>query len=417
LALVYFAFRGPIFPNGQRLWDYAVCASSSYLWVKGEDPFAWEAVKASWVERGGAPGITKDIGWLYAIVPPTTLAVLSPFAVLPVAIGAYLYLAVTTLLVGISAWLCGKWADLRGGSAWRFYLAAILVSVPATLGLYSGNPTMLAAPCLMIGSYLIGTGKAKSSEYVGGMLIGLGVACKIQIGLPVLAFWLVWGRCRGALAAMLTAAAIIGIAVGRLAVADIEWLATWVENVRKTNSPGGLNDYVSAKNPDDLVNLQVALYRLVHSRAATDNLSLVLWLIMSGAVFAAIVRSKWRRGFEPQFLGAIGLLTLIPVYHRTYDAIVLLPLLAVFVAGLERRRAWWLGWIGLVLLGSLLVPAGLPYYLTKRGMLPNLEESTLLSSLIIGHKGWCILGLAAVWIWALLTRCGEAVPAGVQEKS
>ncbi len=417
VAFIYFMFRGPIFPNGQRLWDYAVCASSSYLWVRGEDPFSWDAVKTSWLDRGSAPGITNDIKWLYAIVPPTTLAVLSPFAALPVAVGAYLYLLVTTILTGISVWLSGKWAKLNGENVWRLYIAAVFVSVPASLGLYSGNPTMLAAPLLMIGSYLIATSPSRVREVCGGVLIGIGVACKLQIGLPVLAFWLVWGRWRAATAAMVVTAGIAGLAVGRLAIADVEWLASWIENVRTTNAAGGLNDYVAAKNPDDLVNLQVPLYRLIGDREYTDRLTLALWASLGLILALKMFRPVARRGLELATYSAVGLLTLIPVYHRTYDSIILLPLVALTFAMLAANRRSWFGWISLLLLVSLVVPAGLPNYLTKRQFIPPIEVTGFWASLFIGHKGWCIMGLAVLWILGIWLTKSERAEVDVQEKS
>lgn len=408
LAIVYFTFRGPILPNGQRLWDYAVCAASSYLWVQGEDPFAWEAVKESWKARGPAPGIEDDIGWLYAIVPPTTLAVLAPFAALPVAIGAYLYLLVTSVLTGISVWVCGKWAQLRGTNAWCLYVAAVLISVPATLGLYSGNPTMLAVPLLLIGNYLIATSRSGAMQVAGGVLIGVAVACKVQIALPFLVCWIVLARWRAALATILTLAVISAIAAGRLALAGVDWIAGWVHNVRETNAPGGLNDYVAAKNPDDLVNLQVALYRVLGDRTLTDGFTAGLWLALAAGAFVVFIRHHWRRKApELPLLCAAGLLALLPIYHRTYDALVLLPLLAAVMAALARapRLGW--GWASLVLLASLAIPAGLPYHLIRRGYLPDPGDLGLWSSLLFGHKGWALLLLTGVWILALLVPMSQ----------
>lgn len=418
LSGIYFLFRGPVFPNGQRLWDYAVCASSSYLWVHGQDPFEWEAVKASWKARGPAPGIEDDIGWLYAIVPPTTLAVLSPFAALPIAVGAYLYLVVTTLLTGLSTWLCGKWAGIRGGTAWRMYAAGVLVSVPATLGLYSGNPTMLAAPILLIGSYWIAMKRSTASEIAGGVLLGVAVACKVQIGLPFLVFWVVLGRWRAGLSAIMAALVIGGIAVGRLAVADVDWLAGWVENVRQTNTPGGLNDYVAAKNPDDLVNLQVALYRVLGDRILTDRATIGLWLTLAIGAFGVLMCRHWRRPSPELPLFCIaGLLTLLPVYHRTYDALILIPLLALLIARLCSRPSTVTGWWSLVLLASLAVPAGLPYYLIRRGYLPTPTDIGIWNSFLFGHKGWALLILSAVLVGHYLLAKPEEIEPSVQEKS
>ncbi len=407
LAFIYFVFRGPIYPNGNRLWDFSVCASSSYLWVHGQDPFDWELVKKSWIDRGSARGITPDISWLYAIVPPTTLAVLAPFAALPVAIGAYLYLIVTTILTGISAWLCGQWANIRSDNAWRLYIAAILISVPASLGLYSGNPTMLAAPLLLIGSYLIAHWRNKGSQVIGGALIGIGVACKLQLGLPIFALWLLLGRWRASVTAMVVAAIIAGVAVGRLELANVEWLAGWVENVRKMQSAGGLNDYVAAKNPDDLVNLQVGVYRIFQDRAYTQQLTLSLWGVLAVFVLVGLLKSRRRQESTLAAIVCVGLLILMPVYHRTYDAIILLPLLAAVCAGLARNLKWWPGWASLLLLAGLAVPAGLPFYLQKRGLLHIDDHSIVKWSLVIGHKGWCVLVLACIWTTIFLLRSRE----------
>jgi hypothetical protein len=223
------------------------------------------------------------------------------------------------------------------------------------------------------------------------------------MGLPILALWVVLGRWRASFSAVLVAAAIGGIAIGRLALADVEWLTSWIENVRKMTTEGGLNDYLTAKNPDDLLNIQVGLVRLLRERPITDHTTLILWTLLCAGTLAVMLTRRWRlRGAEIWLLSIVGLLTLIPVYHRTYDAIVLLPLLALSLAHLSAGRA--VGWAGasLALLASLLVPAGLPNFLFRRGWVPPVEDFGWTPSIIYGHKGWCMLALAALlicWFW------------------
>jgi hypothetical protein len=102
-----------------------------------------------------------------------------------------------------------------------------------------------------------------------------------------------------------------------------------------------------------LVNLQVALYPLVHQRRAT-NLAVelacgslcVLWL------FLAI---KMKRRDDLLCLSAITALTLLCVYHRFYDAsLLIIPVCWFFVRAKSSKAAQ----VGLIAGIAFLVPGG-----------------------------------------------------------
>ena len=415
VAIAVFALRGPAMRGDARFWDYAVYGSSAYEWAHGRDPYDQAAVNASWASRGPRYGVERDLSQWQAIAPPWTLAALSPFATLPPAVGAYFYLGVAAALNAWAAVRCARWAQLPAGSARRFYASALLVSVPLTLGLSSGNPIVLAAPLVLIGLAESADGRGVR----GGLLLGLGAAFKFQIGLPMLAFWLACGRWRPSAIAIATFALLAILGLARPGVSGIDAWHGWVANVASANGPGGVNDFSTARSADDHLDLLVPLWRLTQDRTLTKSIVAALWLTIAVPFAGWLARARSaipeRRETTLAAIGLAALLSVIPIYHRTYDALLFFPIVALAIrlaATGERRR---LGWLTVLLLAPLVIPSGLPVYFERRGRVPSwVVESTAYRAAIVPVKAWATSALALpmlrfVWRLDKNRRRGEKI--------
>ena len=151
------------------------------------------------------------------------------------------------------------------------------------------------------------------------------------------------------------------------------------------------------------MNLQVALYPLV-KHAVTAN---ILALTISGAMFLVWLFLIWRRGdsSDELDLSTIAVLSLLPVYHRLYDASVLiLPLCWSLSAWSGRFRNC--ARLAFLLILPFLVPGGSALeQLQLNGHVPAaLANSCWWNALVMPHQVWALFFLGVLLLWAMKVR-------------
>jgi hypothetical protein len=63
------------------MWDFGMVSEASRAWVAGENPYDEQALRAKWRAQR-VPGVLEHIDHVESLVPPPTLMVMSPFALL-----------------------------------------------------------------------------------------------------------------------------------------------------------------------------------------------------------------------------------------------------------------------------------------------------------------------------------------------
>lgn len=417
IAVAYFFLRGPFWPTRKRLWDYAVFASAAELWVRGQDPYDDALVEHNWSASPPGWGVERDVRWVRSNAPPTTLAMMAPFGLFGHTGGAIVYLVSTSALMAYAAWRVGRWAGVGEGTPTWLYAAGLLVSTPLIMGTGSGNPVMLAAPL----SLLAFERGRRGGAGLPGVMLGVAAAAKVQLGLPLIAVAVLWRPFRrlGMVAAVILAAiALVGGL--RLTLAGVDWPKGLLANVAETNGPGGMNDYASfAAALDDHLELQAPLWRLVQSRPFANGGAWVL----TGAAGIALVLVGWRRRDDPAaipiLLGTAAALSLLPVYHRTYDALILLPLIAAAVAGVRSsetgvRRAS----IGILILATAFwVPIGVDRLLERAGRFEEIRANSFYRAFLVTPRPWATLGILCLALRVLKHRFPASELVARPEKS
>jgi hypothetical protein len=165
-------------------------------------------------------------------------------------------------------------------------------------------------------------------EMAAGILVAVATALKPQIGGAFILYFLLVRRWRASVLAMALLGVLTAVAVGRLTAAHVAWLGALQANLHAASTGGGYID-PSAANPWrwHMVNLQHPLHTFLDSRAAVGALT---WLI-TAALFLAYVRALLAASPDrPEMLaaGIPGILCLLPVYHRYYDAVIMVIPLA-----------------------------------------------------------------------------------------
>jgi len=279
---------------------------------------------------------------------------IAPLALFPWNLAYALWLTVN---VGLFLTMLGALLKLahfpfRDSSA-ALLIAAILALAPFHTGIVTGNVALVAVE---LGVIAVWTTRQRH-EIMTAIFIAASVGLKPQIGLCFLLFYLRRGHWRvsGLTLAFLILLGALGIL--RLEIGHTPWLASYLIDNRSLLETGTLANFTRV-NPTrfGLINLQVVLFPLLGSirsanfgAVSVSAIFFVIWLF-------AMRRTANQADFELLDLSAIAIISLLPIYHRFYDAALLvLPLCWVF---LSFRKARIFGTLSLLLMLPFLIPGG-----------------------------------------------------------
>lgn len=407
LAFSEFVLRGPVrFAEATDFNDLISPYIQTKAWTKGLDPYSptnlvalWppEARQFSFLKSDLADGSLVMKRGIPTAYPPTTFVLLAPLTWLTWPQAHILWLAVTVLVFGatvVSLLLVAGFQ--RNQKVTYVFIALALALAPFHTGLAAGSIVVVAVG-LCAAAVL-----AEQRRWCisAGLLIGAAVALKPQIGLPLLFFYVLRRRLRVFAIGVISICALASIGILRLAVTHVNWLASYAYDNRILFARGSLGDFTEG-NPIrfGLVNLQVLIYAAGEGR----NLANLCAVLIAGILGCMWLYLLLRHRLMDNLLGLSTLLvlSLLPIYHRFYDASLLIFPLAWCLSVLSGPLRRWAS-IVFVLLLVFLVPGGtileeLPY--TR--YLGPLQHSRWWTALVLPHEVWVLLLLSVFLLLAM----------------
>lgn len=410
-----FIVRGPVrFLKGDSFNDFVSPYIQSRAWMGNMDPYSpatlvrlWprDATQFIFLKEDLADGdlvLKRGIPTAY---PLTTYVLVSPFAALPWHLARVLWIFVSlaafaAAVLSLSSLLGFRWPDTRTFC----FLAFALALAPFHTGLAAGSIVIVAVGVSAAAVLAANRGWDSAS----GILICVASGLKPQIGLPILVFYLLRKRWRVAIiaAALLTTLALVGASV--LMVHGTPWLDSYKSDNRMLFAKGSLGDYTEA-NPIrfSLINLQVLLYTFWPDRTGANFVSLVLVSIVGFVWLFLFLRCKWDSDSELLALSALLVLSLLPVYHRLYDATLL-----IFPLAWSLHRARHRGVLATATAAVILVflfPGGsMAEVLQKKH--PALQESWYWMHFAMPHQVWTLLLLCLLLLMAMKNSARTVLP-------
>ncbi len=336
------------------------------------------------------------------VYPPSTFLALSPLALLQFPFARLVWFLLNGCLFVIAAWLVHSICPPS-----HRWLATILVSfllVTAAILLVLAQPAVLAIALLVIGSYLFLRGRFLG---LGAGLLMLSLAVKPQIGGFIVLYFLAqriyW---RYAAVALAGAAAILlcaGLILGHHP-RSAGWASTLRANLSATLSPGGSADPRPANQQsigDENLQTLTSIFFADARRFNAVAYAVFLALLAAGLLAAR----KTNAGLERHFvvLGALSVLTLMPVYHRFYDTRLLLLSMPAVVIVFEKRR--FLGALIAVLtvLATVSVQYRVQNYLLQHGEWQNILANKFLFILLLRQQNLELLVLFSLYLVAIFS--------------
>jgi len=373
-------------------------------WAQGRDPYSAQSLvslwppdnsRPLWVDTDAARGVLELKRGMPTPYPVSSLVVLSPFCLLSWSVAVVLWVVIIISAVVLAPFalisLCGCTAtDVRA----QLFLAAVFALAPLHTGLGTANPAMLAIGLTAGTVWAVRSGRDKTA----GVLLGIALCLKPTVAGGLLLYYLIrqWkvAGIAGASFVLISAAGIV-----RLVLAGVPWLASYSENTRKIFASGSLADFTRADAVRfNLVNAQVLFYNLLKEASAANLLAEVL----GAALLASWLWLCWRRRDSSGLLdiSAIAVVSLIPVYHRFYDAALLIfPLAWSLLLGIRRSTS--------VLILVAIVPFFAPgptllSQLARAGRIPpGITHGWWWDAIVLPHQMWSLIFLAFLLLYCM----------------
>jgi len=404
-----FLYRGLMPSQISAADDFQVIYSSSRAWLYGVNPYEADRLDALWLAaRGPRMHRPSERGSRDLLYPPPSFVLISPVAAFdwPVAREMWAWINVGAIAASIitTAWLAG----MRGKhpSTWIFVGAAIAFA-PCITGIKMGQLSMILTALVASGHALRLSGRPMA----GGVLLGMAAVLKPQIGLVFLAYEIFRWRWNVAGPALAVAVIVAILGIVRLEANGVPWVESLSSNVKEfTTGIGNGNPMPENHLRYQMIDLRPVVHNFTADRAMAAVVTFGVMGLMGLAALAAWLR-KLEDGRELLAMSIGASASLLIVYHRFYDASILLLPLGWVVWSLvtrEGKRFGWTRWA--VLLGILpfFVPGAVFIdKMQREGHIPGgLAENLLWDTFVVHHQAWALVWLTAALVLALL-RCPD----------
>ncbi len=415
MALAHLLVRGPIDLKGNwNVVDFANHYASARMWLLGGNPFDNASLPLVWQASGPGAVHTSMEQW-WGLLPPGAYVVLAPVAALPPGAALAVWLVVCVASIAVSVGAVMSLAGIRANSltGWLLIAGAVAAAPFQTL-LAVGQASLPAVAMILLAMWCATRGR----DVAAGVLLAVATSLKPQLGLPFCLFYLVYRRWR-----LVVPAVVVGLAINLIGVAQLElrgfnWWSDGMANVAASSSPGQANDPTMAGQlRHQMINLSELRYSFAGPGAegAARALNVVLGLALIGT-YAWLARRGRQSPDSLLSLAVLCAVALLPLYHRSYDAAVLLvayawALLTVRdAAARDSVRA--AAWATLAALSIFLVPFDTLMLLRqKAGLFQGISETWAWRALVAPHHAWAALATCLCLIGALHLRTRQVVAA------
>jgi len=404
LAGTEFLLRGPVrFVRQGHDWnDISQVYGMSEEWLRGKDPYSAKGFVATWETSSGLR-VGLEGPRSHVFYPLPAVVVMSPLSLFHWSTAQWVWALIQSLGFLVMIW---QLARLPAGlKRWQKYIfiALAFALAPFHTGIATGNVSTLAITLAVVAVTFALAGQ----DSVSGILLGLSCCLKLQIGFWFAFYYLIRRRKRLAIAAACVFISVAFLGALRLG-GDFTWIHHYFQNNRLFFSANRVDDFTEM-NPIrfTLVNLQVLIYAFVKNAFAANAVALAI----GGVLFALWSWLVWKRqAKETDFLdlSALLILSILPIYHRFYDAgLLILPLYWTFTvrsAALQR-----LSRAVLVFMLPFLVPgsAALQQWELQGRVPSSIASAWWWQSIVMSHEIWCLLALTLLLLYAVFIEESE----------
>jgi hypothetical protein len=414
LAGAEFVWRGPARALRAEAGfnDFLSPYVQSQAWVRGSDPYSPESLVRLWppgatrfqfLAKELADGSLTAKRGIPTAYPLSCFVLLSPVALLPWPVANLAWVLINVSLFFAMLWALASYTGLsRDRTSTLAFIAGSLALAPFHTGISDGNPAVIATELSILALWMAETDR----EIATGVLLALSLGLKPQISLCFWVYFLLRRRWRALAAAAAIFCLAMAIGMLRLHYSHVAWLPNYVADNQALLSRGILGDF-RPLNPTrfGLLNTQLVLYPLV----GTARLANALAFTMGAILLVVWAWYAGRPGSQTNLLqlSTLAVISLLPVYHRFHDAVLLVMPLCWYSASFRSTRLY--SKFGLLLFVPFLAPGGsLLETLRDTGRIPSsIAANWFWNEFVMPHAVWCLLFLAVLLLWEMRRPLGS----------
>jgi len=397
LAAAEFILRGPVRYLHPTNWnDLAQYYATSRIWQRGQNFADAQNFGALWRDELHSP-MNPNTARMHIAPPPGALVLFAPIAALPWSAARLVWLV--ALLAGFMATVAAllKFAGLSlFESRGLTFVAGCLALAPFHTGIATGNQTIVVVGLCAFGIWAAGCNR----DVIAGLSFGVACSLKPHIAGFFLLYYLLHRRWRLMASAITITVVLVMVAAGWMRFAGVAWLPDYLNNIKFGTAHNSFDDFTTA-NPIRfmLINLQVPFYSFTHSTISANLMAFCVGAVLIFAWIILVFRNR-RQEVELLSLSTIAVIGLLPLYHRLYDASVLVfPLLWCLT---QSSKVAHLTNTALLLMAPFLVPGAAVLQQAQSRIPVSWTTSWWWDGLVMPHQTWVVLFLSIVLIFGMI---------------
>jgi hypothetical protein len=402
-----FIMRGP-YREVRQSNDLAAPYLGARAWREGSNPYNADNLDRLWQVARGTRESRPVRNTLY--YPPSAFILLSPLSLLSWPVARVVMTLINVVLVlGMIAALIRTWG--LEVSNWRtgLFVGLSLGFAPIHTGMGVGNLIVPAAACVAFAVWA----SVNLRDIIAGIFLGVATALKPQIGGLAVIAYVVQRRWWIAITAVLVTGLLLGTAIVQMQINHVPWLHDWLANNAALVNAGDAaasHDVTVISSRHQLLNLQWVFNTFIH-QIWLVNLIVLLAVGTLAAIYVALHRG-WKPGINDVLsLGTLIVIGLLPLYHRSYDAMLLVIPLSWAVASLEGSQRV-IACLLILLIVPFLVPGPVMLQqLIAKGRLPaSLNDEFWWSAIVLAHEVWAVVLMSLLLVYALAKTVRQPSP-------
>jgi hypothetical protein len=337
----------------------------------------------------------------FLLYPPSILVAVSPLALFSFRTAWLLWFAISGGLFILAVHLV---VALHSTDQKRLATAigAVILAGSSQL-LAVAQPSTPAIALAAIGGYCLIRGRML---WGGTAALMLSLAVKPQIAGLLAVYWAVRGpHRRHAITAIAGSVALLacGILIIQSRPESAQWTSNMHTNLARAVAPGAsLNP--EANDAVAMLNLQTVTSVFSQTRKIYNAIAYVIFGILLIAWLAAempLTRLEADHSLDLLAMAALAILTLLPVYHRSYDSRLLLFALPGALIVLQRRRIEGILLCVLVALSIVSIQHWLQLGLARTGLLEKVLHNKILLIVLLRESDLRLLVCFGLLLFAL----------------
>lgn len=324
LSFAVFFWRGPwrALRGQSGDVDYAVVYAEGRAWIARQNPYDFPTISSDYLQSGAPRRLRPIRRYTDSVQTPAIFPLAGLMALLPWKVSISVWLVLSCAMYVLASILLAG-ALPHDWPFTRVCVFAIGLSFsPVLAGISTGQPSVLAMALIIIAV----APQMLNRPVLAGIALGIAICLKPQLGVFFLLFMARRRSWRAGLIAVAVPAVATAVSLVPLLASHSHWLTSLMANIKMTSVAGHAND-PSPLNPDawKLLNFETVLTLVVNSRtwATVASMGLVACgLVVWWKRSRDIASDDLARYFV--LLLCLATLILLPVYHRNYDAGVLM---------------------------------------------------------------------------------------------